>query len=180
MKILKIIFLTLFVVIGLLLVGGLFLKKEYNVSREVTINKPRQQVFNYIKYLKNQDKFSKWANMDRAMKKSYRGVDGTVGFVSAWESKSKDVGVGEQEIKNIVDDERIDYELRFMEPIKSTSDASMLVNDAELNATKVTWKFHGKMNYPLNIVMLFVNFEKAIGDDLQVGLTNLKSIMERG
>jgi hypothetical protein len=36
--------------------------------------------------------------MDPDMKKTYRGTDGTVGFVSEWESNKKDVGTGEQEI----------------------------------------------------------------------------------
>ena len=44
---------------------------------------------------------------------------------------------------------------------------------------KVTRKFHGIMKYPLNIMMLFINFEKEIGDDLQGGLTKLKQIMKQ-
>ena len=51
--------------------------------------------------------------MDPDMKKTYRGTDGTVGFVSAWDSEKDDVGKGEQEIIKITDGERIDYELRF-------------------------------------------------------------------
>ena len=35
------------------------------------------------------------------------------------------------------------------------------------------------MKYPLNLMMLFINFEKEIGDDLQGGLTKLKQIMEQ-
>ncbi|WP_254500404.1 hypothetical protein, partial [Salmonella enterica] len=73
------------------------------MEREITINKSRQEVYDYIKYLKNQNNFSKWAKMDPAMKTEFRGTDGTVGFVSAWESAKKDVGKGEQEIKNLTD-----------------------------------------------------------------------------
>jgi hypothetical protein len=67
--------------------------------RESSINKPKQEVFNYLRLLKNQDNFSHWASMDPAMQKNWRGVDGTVGFVSSWKSDKKEVGSGEQEIK---------------------------------------------------------------------------------
>ncbi len=49
------------------------------------------------------------------MKTEYRGTDGTVGFVSAWDSPVRDAGKGEQEITKIDDGKRIDYELRFYE-----------------------------------------------------------------
>ena len=87
--------------------------------------------------------FSGWAYIDAGMKNSYVGVNGTVGFVSAWDCKNKDAGVGRR-----------------------------------TGGFTVTWKFHGIMKYPLNIMMLFINFEKEIGDDLQGGLTKLKQIIK--
>src|SRR5262245_55746209 len=108
MKIVKGILLFIVAIIALALIAALFMKKDYNNEREITINKPKEQVFNYIKYLKNQDNFSKWASMDPDMKKDYRGTDGSVGFVSTWDSDKKDVGKGEQEIKKMTEGERID------------------------------------------------------------------------
>jgi hypothetical protein len=80
------------IVIIIPLIVALFLKKNYEVQREILINKPKQQVFIYLKFLKNQNNFSKWASMDRNMEKTYKGTDGTVGFVSAWTSTNPDVG----------------------------------------------------------------------------------------
>ena len=119
MKILKIILLIIAIIIVIPLVVALFVAKEYAVERYVEINKPKSEVFDYVKYLKNQDNFSKWASMDPNMKKEFKGEDGTVGFISAWESTDKNVGKGEQEITGIVESERIDYELRFIEPFES-------------------------------------------------------------
>ena len=36
--------------------------------------------------LKNQDDYSKWASIDSTMKKSYKGIDATPGFVAAWDN----------------------------------------------------------------------------------------------
>ena len=42
--------------------------------------------------------------MDPNIKTDFRGTDGTVGFISAWDSNNiKNVGKGEQEILNMVD-----------------------------------------------------------------------------
>lgn len=34
------------------------------------------------------------------------------------------------------------------------------------------------VNYPMNLMMLFMHFEKMIGDDLVTGLSNLKTELE--
>lgn len=179
MRILKKILVALAILIAIPLIVALFVKKEYTVEREITINKPKSEVFDYVKYLKNQDNFSKWATMDLKIKKTYRGTDGTVGFVSAWESDNEDVGVGEQEIIKITEGEKVDFELRFFMPFEATASAYLATETADENQTKVKWGFIGHMNYPMNIMMLFMDFEKMIGDDLQIGLNNLKNVLEK-
>jgi uncharacterized membrane protein len=178
MKIIKRILLFLAIIIAIPLIVALFLKKEYKVEKSITINTPKEQVFEYIKLLKNQDNYSKWATLDENMKKSYRGTDGTVGFVSAWESNNEEVGTGEQEIKKIIEGKRIDFELRFLKPFEATEACYMTTESVSGNKTKVAWGFNGKISYPMNIMFLFMDFEEMIGNDLQFGLDRLKQIME--
>jgi hypothetical protein len=179
MKIIRRILIGIVGVIALLLVIALFLKKEYAVVREITINKPKAEVFEYIKYLKNQDEYSVWAKMDPAMTKSYRGTDGTVGFVSAWDSKEDNVGKGEQEIIKLTEGERIDMELRFIKPFEATDNAYMTTESENENQTKVKWGFNGKMDYPMNLTLLFMNMDEMLGKDLEEGLQNLKTRLEQ-
>lgn len=179
MNILITILLIVLAIILVLLISGLFIKSDYEVNREVIINKPVREVFDYIKFLKNQDNFSKWAGMDPDMKKEYKGIDGEAGFVSSWESNNKDVGKGEQEILKIIDLERIDFEIRFIKPFKSISSAYMITDVVTEKHTKVIWGFSGKMSYPMNIMLLFMNMEKMIGKDFETGLNNLKNLLEQ-
>ncbi|TAF78070.1 MAG: polyketide cyclase [Bacteroidetes bacterium] len=158
---------------------ALFVKKEYSVEREIVIQKPKAEVFEYLKYLKNQDNFSKWATMDVNMKKSFTGTDGTVGAVAGWDSENDEVGKGEQEIMKITEGERIDLQLRFFEPFEGKDNAYFKTESVSDAQTKVKWGFAGKMNYPMNLLMLFMNFEKMIGDDFVVGLQNLKVLLEK-
>lgn len=165
-------------IIALFLIVAAFAPKDYSVVRSVEINQPPKLVFDYIKYLKNQDNYSKWANMDPQMKKTFRGTDGNVGFVSRWESEDENVGVGEQEIMKIEEGKRIDYELRFEKPWESVSPAYMTVETTSNGSTKVDWAFEGHMAYPSNIMLLFMDMEDMLGNDLQEGLYKLKDILE--
>jgi hypothetical protein len=112
------------------------------------------------------------------MKKTFQGTDGTVGFVSAWKSENPDVGVGEQEIMNIVEGKRIDYELRFFEPFEATDQAYITVDGIGANETVVKWGFNGSMSYPSNLMLLVMSMEDMLGGDLEKGLDNLKVLME--
>lgn len=179
MKNLKKIFTVIAIIIAIPLVVALFVKKDYVVEREIIINKPKAEVFEYIKFLKNQDNYSKWNMMDPDMKKTYQGTDGTIGFISAWESKMENVGAGEQEIVNMIDGERIDTKLRFKVPFESQNDAYMITEDMSNNQTKVKWGFKGAFPYPFNLMGLFMDMEKAVGGDLEVGLQNLKNLLEK-
>ncbi len=178
MKILKIVGLVILVLILLLLLIAAFVKKDINVTKEVIINKSRQEVFAYVKLLKNQDNFSKWASMDPNMKKTYTGTDGTVGFISAWVG-NKDVGEGNQEILKIDEGNRIDYALRFIKPFKVNSESFITFADASSNQTKVEWGFKSRMPYPMNLMLLFVSADDMCGKDFEIGLANLKNLMEK-
>jgi uncharacterized protein YndB with AHSA1/START domain len=177
LKIAKRISIALAILIAMPLVVALFIKKNFVVEREITINKPKQEVFDYVKHLKNQENWSKWAMMDPGMKKSYRGTDGTVGFVSAWESDNQDVGKGEQEIKKIAEGDRIDVEIRIKEPFESTDPAYTTTVTVAENQTKVKSVYLGKMIYPMNLLCFFV--QDKIGKDMETGFVNLKGVLEK-
>lgn len=179
MKAVKYIFLTLLGLIVLLLVVALFVPKQFKVERSITIHQPDSVVFDYIKYLKNQDHFSVWAKMDPNMKTTYHGTDGTIGFVSAWESNNKDVGVGEQEIISIHEGRRIDFALRFKKPQEADNLAYFVTKSVGDSATRVTWGITGKMPYPMNLMLLTLNMDELVGPDLEKGLENLKGILEK-
>lgn len=167
------------VIIAIILIVAIFSKKEYSIEREITITNSKRDVFNYLKLLKNQDNFSKWAKMDPNMKQEFKGIDGTVGFVSAWDSDNKQVGKGEQEIIKITDGKKIDYEIRFLKPFEGKANAYLTVDSVSKNETTVRWGFQSKMKYPMNIMLLMTNMEKMVGNDLGTGLTNLKTLLEK-
>ncbi|MEQ1553564.1 MAG: SRPBCC family protein [Ferruginibacter sp.] len=176
MKILKKLLLFVIFLIAIILIAALFISKDYLVEKSITINKPTAEVFNYIKFLKNQNEYSKWAKLDTAMVNTFTGIDATVGFKSSWEG-NKEVGKGTQEIKKIDEGKRVDYELKFEKPMKDESLAYMSTDSVGVNKTLVKWGISGHMKYPFNFMGLFMN--KMIGGDLEIGLANLKNLQEK-
>ncbi|GAB4510148.1 MAG: SRPBCC family protein [Allomuricauda sp.] len=167
----------LMAILALILLLAAIAPKRYDVSRSIEINRPKSVVFGYLQLLKNQDEWSPWGKRDPNMVKNFTGTDGEVGAVSSWKG-NKDVGEGEQELTRIVDGERIESELRFLKPFKSTSNAYMETKAVDADTTKVIWGFSGKNKFPMSIMMLFMSMDKAIGKDFEEGLASLKQILE--
>lgn len=166
-------------IIGCVVVAVLMAPTDIKVERSVTINKPKAEVFAYVKMLKNQNNWGPWYKKDPSMKIETRGTDGTPGFVTSWNSTNKDVGEGEQEIKKIAEGERVDTELRFKRPFETKSDAYMITEAAGDNQTKVRWGFSGSMPRPMNLLLLVMDMDKEVGKDFDDGLSSLKAIMEK-
>ena|SRR6218665_231838 len=158
------------------LIVALFTNKDYTVSREVLINASNQKVYDFLKQLKNQDHFNKWVMKDPGMKREFRGTDGTVGFVYAWDG-DKRAGAGEQEIKNLEEGKRIETEIRFVRPFVAVADVNLYIEAISAGQTKVSWSNASKMAYPMNVMKAMI--EKMLAKDMDESLLNLKKILEQ-
>jgi hypothetical protein len=179
MKILKYIGLGLAAIVALALITGLFLPKDYDVSRTVTIERSNADVFEYARMIRNQEDYSVWWKMDPNQVNTYTGEDGTVGFVAAWKSELDSVGSGEEEIIALEEGKRIGFALRFKEPFESNASSEMLFASTDSNSTTLTWNFKGDMSYPFNVMQLFMSMEDMLGNDIEQGLSNVKAILEK-
>ena len=175
MKIIKKIIIGILAFIALLLVVALFIPNDYTVSVSTVINKTKSEVFDYVKNIKNQEKYSIWMMEDPNVVMDYQGIDGTVGFKASWNSKDDNVGEGSQQI-TVVSDERIDVDLHFERPMKGDDKAATIVKAVSENQTKVTSEFYGHSTYPLNLMSLIG--KKIITDAQTQNLANLKKILE--
>ena len=138
-----------------------------------------KEVYEYLRYLRNQDHWVKWYQLDPEMKKTHKGEDGKIGFQSAWESEHKKVGAGQQTITTLDDNKAIYTKLEFYKPFKSESDAYIRTEKVDDTTTEVSWGFTGEMNPPMNVMLLFMNMDKLVGNDFEEGLAKLKQILEQ-
>lgn len=171
-------FIVLLALVALPFLVALFVPKSYGIKSEVVIKKNQQAVFGFVKYLKNQQQYSVWSRIDTTMRIYELGTDAQPGYVSGWESTNPEVGSGEQEIKAIHAPHRIEYELRFFEPMQTTDQAYLQLTAIDSMQTRVEWGFQGRLSYPTNLIRLFMNLEEMLQNDFDQGLANLKQILE--
>ncbi|MBK8089918.1 MAG: SRPBCC family protein [Chitinophagaceae bacterium] len=177
MKILSYILFLIVGIIALILLIALFVKKEFRLEKQVIIQKPKQEVFDYLKMIRNQEHYSVWVMRDPKINIVYTGTDGTVGFISSWSSDDKNVGVGAQEIMELKEGESMKVEIRFKKPFEGTNYATTTVSAVDGGNTKVSTVFTGKSKYPMNIMNPFMN--KLVGKDMEQNFENLKANLEK-
>ncbi|HEY0433696.1 MAG TPA: SRPBCC family protein [Chitinophagaceae bacterium] len=170
-----IVLLSFAAIIALILVLALVMKRTHFVRRDIVINAPRQKVFDYLRFLKNQDAFNKHAMVDPDRIREFKGIDGTVGYVYAWKG-DKDAGEGEKEIINLIDGQRVETEIRFVKPMKATATIVMETESLSDNQTKVSWSNAGALIYPINFMIPIL--ERSVAKGMDTSLQTLKGILE--
>ncbi|RZL48809.1 MAG: polyketide cyclase [Pedobacter sp.] len=174
MTVLLAIVLCLAIIIFFLLFLALITKKDYQIEREIIIDKSTDEVFNYIKLMKNQEQYSVWVMKDPNVRIEYKGIDGTEGFISNWEG-NKQAGKGEQEIMKIIDQKSIHIQIRFEKPFKNVGEIYMFTTPITATQTNLAYKMEGKNTFPLNLMNLII--DGLLGKDLYTSLENIKRIV---
>ena len=160
----------------LLLFVGLIIKKDYSLVSEIVINKPKQEVFEYVVQLKNQIYYNKWMMAEPNIRLTYKGIDATEGFTVSWKSNVRDVGEGEQEITHIEPSVSYHSELRFEKPFKGISQVYVTLEGISLDKTKVKTVFDTRTEFPLNLMIPLI--KKMLQKDMDINAHNLKQILE--
>lgn len=176
MKALKYVGFGLLAIISLVLIVALFVPKTFVYEKSIAINAPIDSVWANTNSLAAMDKWSPWNDHDPKMKKEISGEDGTVGAKQSWDGKI--VGVGSQTITNVKKPILFETNLDFYKPHESHGKGYVkLVTDGA--GTTATWGMSGSMPYPINILTLFMNMEKNMGKDWDLGLSRLKKLSEK-
>ncbi len=177
MKILKKILVVLAIIIALPFIIALFVPNKYTVSEKIIINKPKQEVYDYVRILKNQEQYSEWVKADSNLQPTITGIDGEVGAMQSWNSKDDNVGEGNQKIVLITAD-RIDVDLTFIRPFAGKAKAANLFKAISENQTELTSEFYGDDKYPFNLMGYFFG-TKIIQETEIKNLNNIKTILEK-
>lgn len=176
MKALKVLLGIVIIVVAAGAVLNFLAPKEMMVEREVTISASNQTVWANISSMEAMNTWGPWANKDPEMVSEYSGETGKVGSRHTWDSQSEEVGAGYQEIVAI-NDTMVKTALVFTRPWESTSEAWIKMKDAE-DGTVVKWGFSGALDFPMNIMALFMDMTSGIEADFDAGLADLKNMCE--
>ena len=176
MRALKTILIILGAVLGIVLLLGLFADKQFRVERSTVIGAPPAAVYANVSTLANMDKWGPWKEMEHNMTAQLSGAaDGQVGALSHWKS---DESEGEQELSELVPNEKVRTKLRFISPWEANNEATFDIT-AVGDSAKVTWGIQGENNFIMRVMSVFMNMDKEIGPMFEKGLSNLKGLTEK-
>ncbi|WP_158974168.1 SRPBCC family protein [Cellulophaga sp. L1A9] len=132
--------LTIFVIYGFYNAQQL---KSIEITKSITIQKSKEEVFDMVQYLNNFPKWSPFLAQDPNQKYKITGIDGTIGAKYHWEgNKGKDLGL--QEIVSIAENKSIkmicDIQKPFVaKPIfdysfKTTNEGTLVTQNFQLES----------------------------------------------
>jgi hypothetical protein len=111
------------------------------------------------------------------MKRSFSGAASGKGAVYAWDG-NKNVGSGRMEILDATAPAKIVIKLDFFTPFEghNTAEFTMLPQG---DGTNLTWLMHGPAPFMAKIMHVFMNIDRMVGKDFEIGLANLKRLTEQ-
>jgi hypothetical protein len=147
------------------------------VHRAIAVQARSEKIFPLINDFHQWTNWSPYENKDPAMRRSYGGEAAGKGAVYNWDGNSN-VGSGRMEITDSSAPSKIVIKLDFIKPFEghNTAEFTMLPQG---DATHVTWLMHGPASFMSRLMRVFINLDRMIGKDFEIGLSNLKKIAER-
>jgi hypothetical protein len=166
------------IVIGIIIVFLLASRQPdiFLITRSCKITAPVSAIFTHVNDLHKWDTWSPWAKLDPNAKNSYEGPAEGVGAKMSWAGNNK-VGVGSMTLIESHLNEKIQFKLEFIKPMKATNIAEFLFTP-EGEETNITWSMSGSNNFMGKVMGLFMNCDKMVGTQFEKGLADLKVVSE--
>jgi effector-binding domain-containing protein len=183
MRLLKAIFVFLFVLVVALVGVAFVLPGSAHVERSITIARPASEVFAVLNGYRRFNDWSPWATKDPSAVYTYGGPAAGVGAKMSWHGDPKTVGSGSQEIVASKPEESVTTALDFGDMGRAT--AQFLLARAG-GGTKVTWTLDTKAPLGLdarivsNLIGRYMGLfmDRMVGPDYAAGLARLKALVE--
>ncbi len=148
------------------------------VQRSVTIKSPPAPIYPLIADFHKWTTWSPYEKMDPKMERKYEGNESGTGAKYVWEGNEK-AGAGTMQITEATAPSRIVIKLDFSKPFEGHNIAEFKLEPHGDDETTVTWSMSGPSPLMMKVVGMFMNMDQMIGNDFEVGLDNLKNVVEK-
>ena len=152
----------------------------FDVEREITVNKPVEEVFAHLGNFAHWSTWSPWIIQEPSCPVTVTGQAGQINHKQAWNGER--IGSGNMSIIESVKNELIAYDLVFLSPWKSESKTQFrfkTTKDEQGNAaTVVSWAMQGTL--PIFLFFMKKMMNVFVGGDYERGLKMFKELIETG
>ena len=146
------------------------------VERSVVINAPAEKIYPRINDFHEWGAWSPWEKLDPSIQKTYSGPESGRGAGYAWQGNSN-VGQGRMEITDSAASNHVTIKLDFIKPFEGHNIAEFTLTPQD-GSTVVKWTLLSQSSYMVKLIGVFVNMDKMIGKNFELGLANLKAVSE--
>ena len=177
LEIIAVIAVVLGLAIAIVLILAATKPNTFSVQRATLVKAPAEKIFPLINDFHQWGSWSPYEHKDPAMKRTYNGAASGKGAVYAWDG-DRNVGSGRMEILDASAPAKIVIKLDFFTPFEghNTAEFTMLPQG---DATNLTWLMHGPAPFMAKIMHVFMNIDRMVGKDFEIGLANLKRLTEK-
>ncbi len=152
-------------------------KKEFDISRTVIINRPKEEVFNFVRQLKKEPLWMPWFEKDYRGILKFKGDDGKPEALLYWKGH-KFFYEGTQKINKLNQGRIMETRILVVKPFTLALLEYKGLKEIDENKTKIVWGIRGSLAFPFSVISLIHPVDKAFGKDLESGLKRIKSILE--
>lgn len=164
------------VLLVLVIASGYLLPANVSIERQITITVPAENIYPYLSNLRQFNKFSPWAKIDKNTTYIFTGKDGKPGSRMSWDSDNDEVGKGTQTITDLIPNQEVRIALDFGDDGLANSYFKLI--PVKTNSTQIVWGFSTNLgNNPLTRYMGLM-LDKWVGNSYAEGLQNLKKLAE--
>jgi uncharacterized protein YndB with AHSA1/START domain len=162
---------------------GLFLgyvstrNSEFRYERSGLIQAPPAQIFPYLSNFKKGSEWSPYDRRDPNTKRNFKGTEGEVGSVMEFDGNS-DAGTGSLEILKVIPNQQVEVKLVMTRPIPASNLITYTLTP-EGDQTRFSWAMSGDGGFMGKLMGVFIDCEKMVAGDFEVGIKTLKDLIEK-
>jgi Polyketide cyclase / dehydrase and lipid transport len=149
---------------------------QYTISRSVSINAGAEKIHATINTPREFERWSPYSPKDPQMSNTYSGPERGVGARNEFVGNGQ-VGSGSVEIIRSTPPSEVVMRLIMIKPFAADNEVTYSIAPQGA-ACQVTWAMKAKAPFFVKLMSVFINMDKMIGQDFEVGLGKLKVLME--
>lgn len=145
---------------------------EYHISKSITINAPKDEVFDIINDVGNWQSWFPWKKVQQKVEEALNGDNKKV----EWGGEDNSFLEGEINLQS-PDNNSVHLNLNFVKPVKAVVESKIIL-EANGEDTIVTWKIDSEKDFAGKVLNLMYSSDNLIAENFQKGLQNLKEYVE--
>lgn len=153
---------------------------SFQVRRSLRIQAPAERIHPLINDLRRFNTWNPYMKKDPGMTSRYRGPEAGPGAALDFEGNARTVGRGSIAIVESSAPQRVVMTLDMHEPFEAHNRVTFTLVPQGDGLTEVIWAMEGVGPLPLmaKVMHVFIDMDRMVGTDFELGLADLKAVAE--